>query len=343
MLHERYIKRCLELAELGKGNVSPNPMVGAVIVWNNTIIGEGYHQKYGEAHAEVNAINAVADKSLLSKATIYVSLEPCSHFGKTPPCADLIISHKIPKVVIASMDTNAVVCGNGISKLKAAGIEVITGVLEKEAQELNGSFNTFHQKKRPLVILKWAETKDGFIDNIRTNNSTPALKISNNACSIWVHKIRSEVDAILVGKKTAELDNPTLSTRKWAGKSPIRIVIDHNLALSRNLKVFDNSVNTLIFNNIKSEKKSQTEFIKLENTSEFYHQLLHELWKKNIQSVLVEGGAQTLQSFIDNQIWDKAFVIQNEIILNTGVKAPDLKQHTENIITINHNKIFCYE
>tara|TARA_R110002050_G_scaffold204327_1_gene339666 strand:+ start:153630 stop:154586 length:957 start_codon:yes stop_codon:yes gene_type:complete len=318
-------------------------MVGAVLVWNNTIIGEGYHQIYGGPHAEVNAINSVVDKSLLSKSTIYVSLEPCSHFGKTPPCADLIIANKIPKVVMASIDSNAVVCGNGISKLKASGIEVITGVLEKESQELNRSFNTFHQKKRPHIILKWAQTKDGFIDTIRKAASTPALKISNNASSRWVHKIRSEVDAILIGKKTAQLDNPSLSTRKWAGKSPIRIIIDHNLSLSKKLKVFDNSIRTIVFNSRHSEKNSNTEYIKIDDSPTFYTEIQNQLWKRNIQSILVEGGAYTLQQFIDQNLWDQVFIIQNNSILEKGVKAPVLSEIENAIIPLNTNSIYCYE
>ena len=228
-VHQSYIKRCLELAALGKGNVAPNPMVGSVIVHNNIIIGEGYHMQYGGPHAEVNAINAVHNKSLLEHSSIYVSLEPCSHHGKTPPCADLIIKSKIPHVVIASVDANAVVCGNGINKLKLAGIKVEVGVLEDESKRLNSAFNTFQNEKRPQVILKWAESADGFIDHHRNSRHESAAQISNPLSSMWVHKLRSETDAILVGRNTVNLDNPSLTTRKWFGKNPVRVIIDTNL------------------------------------------------------------------------------------------------------------------
>jgi diaminohydroxyphosphoribosylaminopyrimidine deaminase/5-amino-6-(5-phosphoribosylamino)uracil reductase len=317
-------------------------MVGAVIVHNNVIIGEGYHQEYGGPHAEVNAINNVKDKSLLKNATIFVSLEPCSHFGKTPPCSDLIIKHKIPKVVIATLDSNAVVCGNGITKLKAAGIEVITGVLEKEANQLNSAFNTFHTKKRPYIILKWAETKDGFIDSNRTSSETPSLKISNSSSSRWVHKLRSETQAILVGTRTALLDNPALTTRKWAGKNPIRIVIDTELKLPKNLHLFDGTCSTLVFNAIKSETDKNIEYIKISNDSNYIESLLHQLWERNIQSVLVEGGSHTLQQFIDKNLWDSTYRISTSLYLKEGVKSPKFTKSASQTLSFGDNKIHCY-
>ena len=341
MKHEKYIKRCLELAALGQGTTSPNPMVGSVIVLDDKIIGEGFHHKAGESHAEVNAINSVTNHELLKHATIYVSLEPCSHFGKTPPCANLIIEKRIPKVVIATIDSNAVVCGNGISKLKQAGIEVITGVLEREANQLNKFFNTFHKKKRPYIILKWAETKDGFIDTIRKDSIKPSLKISNNVSSRWVHKLRSEVDAILIGKNTTLLDDPTLTTRKWNGKNPLRVVIDKDLALPKNLKLFTDGLPTLVMNSIDSSTDGCIENIKIEG--EFIEGILSALHKKNIQSVLIEGGAHTLQQFIDTNLWDKVHVIKSEMSISKGVKAPIMSSKTFTIVGIGNDQIFTYE
>ena len=318
-------------------------MVGAVIVHNDTIIGEGYHKVYGGPHAEVNAINSVVDKSLLKESTIYVSLEPCSHFGKTPPCADLIIQHKIPNVVIAAIDSNAIVCGNGVSKLKNAGINVITGVLEKESNYLNKYFNTFHQKKRPYVILKWAETSNGFIDRKREHDLQKPLKISNEASSRWVHKLRSEVDAILIGKNTALLDNPSLTTRKWAGKNPIRVIIDTQLTLPESLTIFDKSVKTLIFNFKKESEENNLEFIKLDSTKPVIPQLLTTLWSKNIQSILVEGGAYTLQQFIDSNAFDQAFRIKSNLLIKDGISAPTIPRAETKIFSIREDKIIYYE
>ena len=340
MNHEKYIKRCLELAELGKGHTSPNPMVGSVIVLDDEIIGEGFHHKAGEPHAEVNAINSVANQELLKRATIYVSLEPCSHFGKTPPCADLIIEKQIPKVVIATIDSNAIVCGNGITKLKQAGIDVVTGVLEKEANQLNKTFNTFHQKKRPFIILKWAETADGFIDKVRANSSEPPLKISGNASSRWVHKLRSEVDAILVGKNTALLDNPTLTTRKWKGKNPVRIVIDKDLSLPKNLKLFTDGLPTLVMNSKISSTENNIQYLKVEG--DFITEIIDLLYQQNIQSVLVEGGAHTLQQFIDKNLWDETYVIKSEMSITKGVKAPKMSAKKGTIVSIGNNQIFTY-
>ena len=249
------MKRCLELARLGIHQAAPNPMVGSVIVHKGEIIGEGYHRKCGEAHAEVNAINSVKDKSLLKEATIYVSLEPCAHFGKTPPCSDLIVQHQIPHVVIATVDPFAKVKGKGIEKLEAAGCKVEVGILEKEAQALNKRFFTFHNHKRPYVILKWAQSPDGFIDKKRTNNAEKPTPVSNKAVKKWVHNIRTEEASILVGKNTAYLDNPMLNARLVDGPSPIRITIDKGLALPKDLNLFDQSIPTIVFNVKKDEEK----------------------------------------------------------------------------------------
>ena len=247
---EFFLNKCIEIARLGIGNVSPNPMVGSVIVYKGEVIGEGYHEKYGSDHAEVNAINSVKDKSLLSKSTLYVNLEPCSHFGKTPPCSDLIIKHRIPKVVIGCIDTYSKVAGTGIGYMRNAGIDVKVGIMEKESRELNKRFFTFHEKKRPYIILKWAESKDGFI---APKHQTEPFWMTSSKSKILVHKWRSEEDAILVGRITAEKDNPSLTVREVKGKNPIRIVIDKDLKLSSDLNLFDSNTKTLIFNGIKNK------------------------------------------------------------------------------------------
>lgn len=320
---EQYMSRCIQLAGMGAGNVAPNPMVGAVLVYEDRIIGEGYHKKYGEAHAEVNCINSVEekDKSLIEKSTIYVSLEPCSHYGKTPPCADLIIKNNIPKVIIGTKDIYKEVAGAGIEKLKNAGIEVVTGVLENECIDLNKRFFTFHQKQRPYIILKWAQSANGKIGS----NNGERIFISNDYSNLLVHKWRSEETAILVGTNTALKDNPSLTTRLWKGKNPVRIVIDKNLKLPHELKIFSKAANTIIFNSLKNTIEETVEYIKLENKN-FLEEMLSALYKLNIQSVLVEGGAKTLQSFIDAGLWDETRVITNEeMIIESGIDAPEIK------------------
>ena len=322
-IDEQYMSRCIQLAELGAGNVAPNPMVGAILVYDDKIIGEGYHKKYGEAHAEVNCINSVEEKNkhLIEKSTIYVSLEPCAHYGKTPPCADLIIKNNIPKVVIGTKDIYKEVAGAGIEKLKNAGIEVLTGVLENECIDLNKRFFTFHQKQRPYIILKWAQSANGKIGS--ANNER--ILISNDYSNRLVHRWRSEESAILVGTNTALKDNPSLTTRLWKGKNPIRIVIDKNLKLPHELKIFSKTTNTIIFNSLKNTIEENVEYIKLENKN-FLEEMLRALYKLNIQSMLVEGGAKTLQSFIDAGLWDEARVITNEeMIIESGIDAPEIK------------------
>jgi diaminohydroxyphosphoribosylaminopyrimidine deaminase/5-amino-6-(5-phosphoribosylamino)uracil reductase len=319
--------RCLQLAKLGEGHVAPNPMVGAVLVYENVIIGEGYHQRYGQAHAEVNCINSVseANKSLIEKSTLYVSLEPCAHYGKTPPCADLIIKNNIPNVVIACRDSYEEVDGKGIEKLKQAGINVITGVLEKEALELNKRFFTFHTKHRPYIILKWAQSSDAKI----AGDNFSAVKISHDITNRLVHKWRSEEAAILVGTNTALHDNPSLTTRFWQGNNPVRLVIDRNLKLPESLHLFDGSVKTIVFNQVEDKEQNGILFYKIAAEENWIAAIMTALFQLNIQSVLVEGGATLLQSFIDQGYWDEARVITNEqLTIGNGIHAPVLKNNT---------------
>jgi diaminohydroxyphosphoribosylaminopyrimidine deaminase/5-amino-6-(5-phosphoribosylamino)uracil reductase len=318
---EFFMKRCLELAQKGAGLVSPNPMVGCVIVYEGEIIGEGFHQEYGEGHAEVNAINSINDKSLLNKSTLYVNLEPCAHFGKTPPCSNLIIENKIPKVVIGCVDSFSEVFGKGIEKMINEGIEVIVGMLEKESRELNKRFFTFHEKNRPYVILKWAESKDGFI---APNNQNKPFWMTSSESKKLVHQWRREEDAILVGRITAQKDNPFLTVREVQGENPIRIVIDKDLKLSSGLNLFDSNAKTLIFNTIKNDETNSNIFIKTSFTNLVLN-VLKELHKQNIQSVIIEGGTITLQSFIDAKLWDEARIFTTNKELNDGVKSPNIE------------------
>lgn len=322
---EKYMQRCLELARKGVGSVSPNPMVGCVIVYNDTIIGEGYHERCGEAHAEVNAVRSVAKPELLTESTLYVTLEPCAHFGKTPPCSDLIIEKKIPKVVIGTIDPFAEVAGKGIEKLKKAGIEVTLGLLESECRELNKRFFTFHQKQRPYIILKWAQTQDGFIDVKR--NSADFGKptwITGDEALVRVHQLRAEEDAIMVGTNTAEKDDPSLTVRHCKGKNPLRIVLDQNLRLSGNLKLFDDSTPTLVFNATKNDVQKNTEFIAVDFDESLLSRTLDVLYQKSILSLIVEGGKQLLQSFIDQNLWDEAQVYTGIKKFGSGVPSPVL-------------------
>lgn len=332
---EIYMHRCLDLARLGAGSVAPNPMVGAVLVYNDRIIGEGFHQKYGRAHAEPNCIDSVKeeDRNLVRKSTLYVSLEPCAHFGKTPPCADLIIEKKISKVIIGCRDPFIQVNGKGIEKLKAAGIEIELGVLEEEAKELNKRFFTFHTQHRPYVILKWAQTLDSRI----ANEDYSRVLISNEYTNRTIHKWRGEEMAIAVGTNTALFDDPELTTRLSPGQNPIRIVIDMNLRLPKSLKLFNTKTPTIIFNtshhNLPLKKISISElndigvgYYQLTEDASLVHQMMNALYRMDIQSVLIEGGNYLLQSFIDEGIWDEARVVTNEILsIGSGLPAPVLK------------------
>ncbi len=316
------MQRCIELAKLAQGNTAPNPMVGAILVYNERIIGESYHKKYGEAHAEVNCINSVkeVDKYLINKSTLYISLEPCSHFGKTPPCTDLIIKSNIQKVVIGCKDYYKEIDGKGIEKLQNAGIEVITGILEKECLDLNKRFFAFHQRQRPYIILKWAESA-----NSKIGTAAERVLISNEYTNRLVHKWRCEEASILIGTNTALHDDPSLTTRLWPGNNPVRLIVDMNLRLPSHLKIFNKETNTIIFNKQKHEEDGNLIYYKIPEDN-FITQILSSLCKLHMQSVLIEGGAKLLQAFIDEGLWDEARVIRNEnLIINNGINAPGLK------------------
>ncbi|PHQ28987.1 riboflavin biosynthesis protein RibD [Leeuwenhoekiella nanhaiensis] len=322
--------RCLQLAKNGLGTTYPNPMVGAVVVHNNCIVGEGWHQKAGDAHAEVNAINNVNKKELLKEATIYVSLEPCSHFGKTPPCSDLIIASGIKKVIVGSVDPFAAVAGRGIKKLLDAGCEVIVGVLEAECKDLNKRFFTFHTQKRPYIILKWAESNDGFIaPDSETRNNREPVWITNSAARQLVHKWRAEEMGILVGTNTVEADNPSLTTRYWVGKSPTRIILDRELKLKKSSTVFDGNVATLTITEKPVENKSNLNYIKADFEQNLVAQLVDILYAEGLQSVIIEGGAKTLNSFIEDDLWDEARIFKGRVHFGNGVAAPHLKKATK--------------
>jgi diaminohydroxyphosphoribosylaminopyrimidine deaminase / 5-amino-6-(5-phosphoribosylamino)uracil reductase len=314
------MRRALELAQLGRGTVSPNPMVGCVIVHKDVIIGEGWHKRYGEAHAEVNAVNEVSDSALLKESTVYVTLEPCSHVGKTPPCADLLIKHNVKKVVIGTLDTNPLVAGKGVEKLKAAGIEIVTGILEKESRAVNKRFFHSIEKERPYIILKWAETSDGFI----AKENYDSKWISNDESRQLVHKWRSEEDAILVGRNTVVHDNPQLNVRDWSGRNPVRVVIDRFLKLSESYHVFDKTQPTILYNVLKHEDHPNLTLSRIDEQGFLWH-LVKDLHKKKIQSVIIEGGAHTLHSFIDQGLWDEARIFKSPKAFGKGIMAPHLR------------------
>jgi diaminohydroxyphosphoribosylaminopyrimidine deaminase / 5-amino-6-(5-phosphoribosylamino)uracil reductase len=318
MNYQKWMERALYLANLGRANVSPNPMVGCVIVCNETIIGEGYHEFYGGAHAEVNAINAVKDKTLLPYSTVFVTLEPCSHFGKTPPCANLLIKHSVNKVVIAAKDPNPLVQGKGIEKLQNAGIDIAYGILENEAIGLNIRFFTSQLKKRPYIILKWAETQNGCI----ARDNFDSKWISNALSRKIVHQWRSQEDAILVGKNTAIFDNPRLNVRDWSGKSPTRILLDSYLETPTTHYVFDKSQKTIVFNTVFSQFTDNLAFVQMEKLD--LNTIVAYLHKQNILSVIIEGGASVIKSFIKQNIWDEARVFVAENNFQNGIEAPKL-------------------
>jgi diaminohydroxyphosphoribosylaminopyrimidine deaminase/5-amino-6-(5-phosphoribosylamino)uracil reductase len=321
---EKYMHRCIELAKNGLGTTYPNPLVGSVIVYNNKIIGEGWHKKSGEPHAEVNAVNSVKDKSLLKKSTIYVSLEPCSHFGKTPPCCDLIIENEIPNIVIGTVDPNIKVAGNGIKKLIEAGKNVTVGVLEAECMELNNRFFTFHLKKRPYVILKWAESQDGFIAPLKNlRKEQKPVWITNEFSRQLVHKWRSEEQAILVGTNTVIDDNPKLDVRDWEGNNPIRIILDQNNRIPKDSHIYDNKVKTIIISNLAQVNNGEnTTFDIIDFEQNLANQILKALYKHKIQSVIIEGGLKTLQTFIEENLWDEARIFIGNNCFGNGIKAP---------------------
>ncbi|MBF8456727.1 bifunctional diaminohydroxyphosphoribosylaminopyrimidine deaminase/5-amino-6-(5-phosphoribosylamino)uracil reductase RibD [Kaistella sp. G5-32] len=340
MTDQIYMKRCIELARKALGKTYPNPFVGSVIVYNDTIIGEGFHAKAGENHAEINAINSVVNKDLLKDSTIYVSLEPCSHFGKTPPCANKIVEIGFKKVVIGTLDSHKKVNGRGKEIVEEAGIEVISGVLENECRELNKRFFTFHQKKRPFIILKWAQSNDGFLDK-----DFKRTQISNGLVKQFVHKMRSEEHAILVGTQTALSDHPSLTTREISGRNPVRILIDLRLKVPRDFKIYNDKAPTLVFNAEKNSIEENVKFIKIEKEN-FLQNLIQKLYEEQIQSVIIEGGSFTLTQFIKAGLWDEAIIIKNEDLnVGSGTKAPEFnfkpnrtENFRDNIVEFYSNK-----
>lgn len=332
--HNQYMKRCIQLALLGNGNVLSNPMVGSVLVYKNRILGEGYHTEYGAPHAEIACLNAVKedDKKYISKATLYVNLEPCSHTGKTPPCANRIVKEKIKKVIIGSIDPNPLVAGNGIKILQENSIEVEVGILEKECIELNIRFYTFHLKHRPFIKLKWAQSVDGFISE--HNKQT---KLSNKLSDIKVHQMRANEMAIWAGYRTLLCDNPLLNVRHILGNNPIIITLDKYLDLPTYLHIFDNDTKKIIFNFLKNEKLKNTHYIKV-NEKNHLEEMLQHLYKLNINSILVEGGKSTLEMFIYNNKWDYANIIECKKIIHNGVEAPKIgKAINENFLQIEND------
>ncbi|QNL48606.1 bifunctional diaminohydroxyphosphoribosylaminopyrimidine deaminase/5-amino-6-(5-phosphoribosylamino)uracil reductase RibD [Olivibacter sp. SDN3] len=342
--HERYMQRCIQLAQLGQGFVSPNPIVGALLVHQDKIIGEGWHRQYGKAHAEPNAINEVFEKydhaaELLKESTLYVTLEPCAHQGKTPPCADLIIKHGIPRVVVACRDPFDAVNGKGIDKLRSAGINVIEGVLKREASFINRRFFTRVSQSRPYVILKWAQTANGYFAPIDGTQQW----ISGSTAKILSHKWRSEEDAVLVGANTARIDNPQLNVRHWEGKNPKRVVIDKDLSLADNLHLFDGSVETLVFNAVRTEWQENIKYITLENFDWYLPQyILYQLHLMDIQSLIIEGGVKTLHLFITAGLWDEARVFRGPNYWENGIKAPELDRIPKDIQLIDKDILTTY-
>lgn len=322
---EKFMTRCLTLAKGGMGLTAPNPMVGAVIVYEGRIIGEGYHRRFGEAHAEANAIASVQDEQLLSKSTLYVNLEPCSHCGHTRPCAELIIRKRIPRVVIACSDPFPKVSGRGIRMLKEAGTDVRVGVLEEQARRLNRFFMTFHTSHRPYIILKWAQSADGFIDKTRQSSSEKAMRLSDAAATRLVHKFRSEVAAIMVGTNTAYLDNPALTVRHWTGHNPVRIFLDRTLRVPSSHQLLDDSVRTLVYTEQQAAIKRQTEYIHVDFTKELVPQLIDSLYERHIQSLLVEGGAFLHRRFIEAGLWDEAWIEKASVVIGNGVRAANIR------------------
>ncbi len=340
MKEEFYINRCIELAQKALGKTYPNPLVGSVIVNNDRIIGEGFHKKAGEPHAEINAINSVKeeDKHLIPESTIYVSLEPCAHFGKTPPCALKIVELGFKKVVIGAMDSHDKVNGKGKKIITDKGIEVVSGILEDKCRELNKRFFTFHERKRPFIILKWAQSADEFMDK----NFEPT-QISNSLSKQFVHQMRSEEHAILVGKNTALHDNPSLTVREIEGRNPIRILIDFNLDVSENSNIYNEEAETIIFNSVKDFEDKHLKFIKVAKENSL-NQILEKLYELQIQSVIIEGGRFTLQQFIDQNLWDEAVIFKNpNLLLENGTKAPNFDFSPEKTENIRDNQVLFFK
>lgn len=336
------MQRCLDLAAKGLVDAMPNPSVGAVVVHKDTIIGEGFTSAFGGSHAEVNAINSVKNKDLLKECTLYVSLEPCNHFGKTPPCSDLIVHSKIPKVVIGCIDPFSEVAGKGIAKLRANGIDVTIGVLEEACKTSHKRFFTFHTKKRPFIILKWAESQDGFLSPKNKNEQKPVW-LTNVYSRQLVHKMRSEEMAILVGKQTVLDDNPTLNTRDWFGKNPIRLYIDKENKIPKDVHLKDKSIPTICFTSEVQKNQTNLDFEILDFNQNVPKQICQVLFKRNIQSVIIEGGSFTLQQFINADLWDEAFVSKSSVLLNEGTKAPLFNNNPFEIKSIINDQLFLFK
>ena len=344
---EKYIRRCIQLAKNGLGKTYPNPMVGSVIVYDGRIIGEGWHQKAGEPHAEVNAVNSVKqkDKHLLEEATIYVSLEPCAHFGRTPPCANLIVDQGIKNVVIGIIDSNNLVSGKGVSILEANGHKVEVNILEEESKELNKRFFTFQNKKRPYIILKWAASEDGFIDIKREVNSKEEAKpnwITNTYSRQLVHKWRTEEHAILVGTTTVLKDNPSLTARDWVGNNPIRVILDKSLKIPEDYQVYNREVKTIFLTEKEKEAEDMLYFEKIDFEKPLANQICKVLYKHQIQSLIVEGGKQTLETFIEENIWDEARVFHGTPQFFDGIQEPSLKGKLQEEIKIEGDNLKIY-
>lgn len=337
MENQLFMLRALELAQLGKGMVSPNPLVGCVVVHEGRVIGEGWHRCFGEAHAEVNAIAAVPDPTLLPESTVYVNLEPCSHHGKTPPCADLLVEKKVKKVVVANRDPNPLVDGGGIRKLQNAGIEVVTGVAEAEGSALNKRFFTAQKKKRPYIIFKWAQTSDGFI----ARENYDSKWISGEDSRKLVHKWRTEEDAVLVGTNTAKYDNPRLNVRDWSGRDPVRLVIDKNLSLNEGLDLFDGNQLTICYNTLKSEERKDLIFKKVDATN-LLAEIMTDLYDRGLHSVIVEGGADTIDSFARAGLWDEARVFISPQKFEKGIRAPVIQGSLAAEEIIKDDKLLLY-
>ena len=340
MNHEYYMNICLELAEKGKGNVAPNPMVGSVIVYNENIIGQGYHEKYGSAHAEVNAINSVKDPSLLKKSRMYVNLEPCSHHGKTPPCSDLIIKKGIPHVIIGSIDNHSKVAGKGIEKLKNSGVKIELGIEQEKCIELNKRFHKFHTEGLPYIILKWAQSKDGFISRTaRDIENGKSNWITGEKSIEYVHQQRACEQAILVGANTVKTDNPLLTTRGFDGKSPLRVVVTSQPLENRDLNILKDHLPTLIFNKKLNKKEGNKEWIQFDGALK---SVLQNLANRDIQSVIVEGGANILNQFIEQNLWDEAYTFIGDVEFNDGIKAPELVNNPSSTRTIGKDELIVY-
>ena len=339
---ELFMRRCIELARSAEGMTYPNPLVGSVIVYDGLIIGEGYHRKAGEPHAEVNAIASVRQRNLLNYSTLYVCLEPCAHFGRTPPCAQLIIDTKIPRVVVGCIDSFSKVSGKGIEMLKSAGVEVVTGVLEEECRWLNRRFFTFHEKHRPFVILKWAESADGFVDAVRDATARPVW-LTDEDCRRLVHKKRTEEQAIMIGVNTANLDNPSLTARMWTGNKPLRVVIDPHLRADRSLTLFTDGGKTLVVNALKDGEEGSVIYHRIDfSGADAPEKTLNLLYEMNIQSVIIEGGPITLGAFIRASRWDEAYVYRSQLQLGAGVAAPKLPNGPLRSESINSNILLFF-